>query len=212
MSESINKKIIYFVRHGQTEGNISDTIQDLTDTLSPEGEIQAEKIAARAVNLDFETILSSDAVRAKQTAEIIAKRTGHTVSHHEVFREVIRPSSFVGTPRLSDEFQEFEKEWRGHFDGEWRHSDEETIVEFFKRIVASIALLEERKEQKILVVTHGYFLRALMIYILNGKKFIPETYYSMLIATRGENTGLTICFEQEGKWILLTWNDHAHLG
>lgn len=212
MPETINKKIIYFVRHGQTEGNILDTIQDLTDPLSPMGEIQAEKIAARVANLDFEIIVSSDALRAQQTAAIIAKRTGHTVSHHEVFREVIRPSSFVGKPRLTDEFQQFDTEWRSHFDGEWRFEDEETIIEFIGRITSAIALLEERKEQKILVVTHGYFLRAMTIYILQGKKIVPETYYSMLQAIVSENTGITIYQEKEGHWRLLTWNDYAHLG
>lgn len=212
MPETINKKIIYFVRHGQTEGNTLDTIQDLTDPLSPMGEIQAEKIAARVANLDFEIIVSSDALRAQQTAAIIAKRTGHTVSHHEVFREVIRPSSFVGKPRLTDEFQQFDTEWRSHFDGEWRFEDEETIIEFIGRITSAIALLEERKEQKILVVTHGYFLRAMTIYILQGKKIVPETYYSMLQAIVSENTGITIYQEKEGHWRLLTWNDYAHLG
>lgn len=213
MSETIIEKTIYFVRHGQTNGNILDTIQDLTDTLSPAGEIQAEKIAARVANLEFEALLSSDAERAKQTAAIIAKRTGHTVSHHDVFREIKRPSSFVDKPRLADDFQNFDAEWRTHFDGSWRFEDEETIAEFFERIISAVALLEERAEGNILVVSHGYFLRGIAAYMLSGKKIIPETYFSIHNALIGENTGITICrLGKNGLWRILSWNDHAHLG
>ena len=213
MSETIIEKTIYFVRHGQTNGNILDTIQDLTDTLSPAGEIQAEKIAARAQNLEFEALLSSDAVRAKQTAAIIAKRTGHTVSHHDVFREIKRPSSFVGKLRLTDEFQNFDAEWRSHFDGSWRLEDEETQAEFLARAVAAVSLIEARPEKSMLVVSHGYFLRSIAAYILSGKKILPDTYPAIHAALIGENTGVTICrLSSSGHWRILSWNDHAHLG
>lgn len=213
MSESITEKTIYFVRHGQTEGNILDTVQDLTDPLSAWGEIQAEKLAERLKNLDFDTILASDALRAQQTAAIIAKRTGHSVSHHEVFREIKRPSLYVGKPILTEEFQQFNIKWRSHFDGSWRFEDEETLSEFLERIARAATLLEERPESNVLVVSHGYFLRGFAAYILNEKKVIPETYFSIHGALIGENTGITICrLNKSGHWRILSWNDHAHLG
>jgi len=213
MSETITEKTIYFVRHGQTNGNVLGMVQDLTDALSSAGEIQAEKMAARAQNLEFETILSSDAMRAVQTAAIIAKRTGHTVSHHAVFREIMRPSSFMGKLILTSEFQQFDEAWRSHFDGNWRFEDEETQSELLGRVAAAIELLEARPEKNILVVSHGYFLRSIAAYILSGKKILPETYHAIHSALIGENTGITICrVSKSGSWRILSWNDHAHLG
>ena len=205
-------KIVYFVRHGQTEGNVTDIIQGLDDPLSATGELQAENLALRAQNLDFEVLISSDAFRAQQTAGIISKRTQHSIELSDLFREIKRPSAFIGKLRLTEEFQSFDERWRTEFGGEWRYGDEETVLEFTNRVAAAVAYLETRPESKILVVAHGYFLRALAVYLLGGKNFFPETYLTAHSALRGENTGLTVCRKEKDTWHILTWNDHAHLG
>lgn len=206
------EKIVYFVRHGQTEANVADTIQDLTDVLSPHGEIQAEKIAERAQNLEFEALIASDAVRAQQTASIIAKRTQHSIISSELFREIQRPSSFVNKSRLSDEFQAFVEMWWSRSSEQWRHSDEETAQEFIARAAAAFSFIEARSEKSMLVVTHGYFLRALVIHVLcNGEPDGP-LFQKLHGSFMGENTGITVCLKKGGRWHLLTWNDHAHLG
>lgn len=70
-----NKTIIYVVRHGQAEFNekgiIGGTLEP--NLLTAKGENQAEKLANKLKNIQFDKIYSSDLRRAKQTAEIIAK-------------------------------------------------------------------------------------------------------------------------------------------
>jgi probable phosphoglycerate mutase len=205
-------KVVYFVRHGQTLSNITDTVQGLDDPLSPHGELQAEKIAERAQSLDFETIIASDALRAQQTAQVVAERTKHTLVTSDLFREIRRPSSFFGTPRLADAFQEFAEEWWERAQDNWRHSDEETAAEFISRSKLVLDFIDARPEKSLLVVTHGYFLTSVAARVMLGGELSAEQFRLIQPAMWSENTGITICLRADGKWRLLTWNDHAHLG
>ena len=53
MHESVTDKLVYVVRHGQTEGNILDAVQGSDDMLSAEGRLQADRISERAKGIDF---------------------------------------------------------------------------------------------------------------------------------------------------------------
>lgn len=70
---------VYFIRHGTSEWNLLGRWQGQTDTrLAPEGELQAQRAAAslREQGLAFDAIASSDLLRAKRTAEILAAGCG----------------------------------------------------------------------------------------------------------------------------------------
>jgi len=94
MQES--KKTIYFVRHGQTVGNVAEISQGPDDQLNKKGLMQAKFIAKRASELNFSQIISSDYARAKSTAQTISERTGKPLELSELFREFRRPSEFWG--------------------------------------------------------------------------------------------------------------------
>ena len=66
---------VYFVRHGQTHGNTSEVHQDHSDKLNERGQKQAETVAKRFESIKIDSILSSDFIRAKVTAEEISKVT-----------------------------------------------------------------------------------------------------------------------------------------
>ena len=65
---------LYLVRHGKTEYNIVKRYTGSTDVgLSDEGMLQAEKTAELLKDIHFDLIVSSPLLRAKITAETIAK-------------------------------------------------------------------------------------------------------------------------------------------
>ena len=77
-------KTIYFVRHGESEGNVGHIRQTADTPLTDEGRRQAVTIADRAARLDFECIVSSTMERARQTAYPILERTAKPIEYSEL--------------------------------------------------------------------------------------------------------------------------------
>lgn len=64
---------IYLVRHGESEWNVRGLIQGQSDSaLTQKGEAQALKLAKELKAIKFDAVFSSDLMRAKNTADIIA--------------------------------------------------------------------------------------------------------------------------------------------
>jgi len=70
--------MIWWVRHGQSTWNALDRLQghELGPPLTDLGRAQAETAAEALARRPVDQVLSSPAVRARQTAEIIAARLG----------------------------------------------------------------------------------------------------------------------------------------
>ena len=77
---------LYIIRHGESQGNIGLDVED--PHLTELGQKQAELLALRLRNIDFDVILSSPLTRAVQTATPLAslRQKDITVMHelHEV--------------------------------------------------------------------------------------------------------------------------------
>lgn len=79
---------IYIVRHGQSEYNAQKRMAGHADTpLTNHGEIQAQQLAQELVHIHFDAVFSSDLIRAKRTAEIIALEKKLAVKTTEWLRE-----------------------------------------------------------------------------------------------------------------------------
>ena len=77
-----------FVRHGQTDHNAARLIQGRNDPpLNQTGLAQANQLARQLVDQPFELIVSSPLRRARQTAEVIAEKTGRPVQFDERLME-----------------------------------------------------------------------------------------------------------------------------
>ncbi len=64
---------LYLARHGETIWNRQHRIQGHQDSpLTPAGELQAKKLAQQFRKVNFSAIFTSDLLRAKRTAQIIA--------------------------------------------------------------------------------------------------------------------------------------------
>lgn len=223
-------KIIYFVRHGESEANINipaqqGVFQGIASPLTEKGREQARFIAKRCAKLRIDIILSSNAVRAHETALEIQRATGRPLEVHEMFVERMSPSSFLGKPRNDPQAKELLARWYQTFyeDGE-RVEDGESFADLKARVCSALRYLSERPEQHILVATHGFFLHMLIAVVLLGDKLSLEEFARIARKVTIGNSGLTQIehlTSEDNKlldekpyegWILRVWNDHAHLG
>jgi probable phosphoglycerate mutase len=211
-------KRFYFVRHGQTIDNINNIYQSASDPLTEKGVEQASLVAARFVSIPADIIIASDYVRARQTAEAIAGATGLPLRESAFFEEIRRPSDIIGREkqelepkRIMDEIIENEP------NADWHHLDEENLFEALARARKAIEYLCGLPEEKIIVVSHGMFIKMMLAAMAvkddaDAVKYYRMMRYFMII----DNTGITIAeygnFVYDVPFRLRIWNDHAHLG
>lgn len=150
-------KKLYFIRHGQSELNVSGHFAGITDTpLTAHGRAQAKTAGQKAKTLQLDYIVSSPLSRALETAQIIAGEIGY-------------PTEKVHVNKLFIErdFGELEgKPWSPdlNLDG---ISDIETHDTILERAALALQFLQELDGvHNILVVSHGSFGRALRSLIL----------------------------------------------
>src|SRR3989344_2090031 len=90
-------KTVYCVRHGESESNAGGIILGAEKTaLTPRGSVQAEAVATRCAKLAVDSIVASPALRAKQTAGIIASRIGVSIEYSPLFLEWDRGTYRIG--------------------------------------------------------------------------------------------------------------------
>lgn len=209
-------KRFYFVRHGESEGNVGKIIQGAATPLTEKGKNQAKLIAKRVADLEIDHIVSSTMVRAKHTAEEIAATLKKDIEFSDLFVERLRPSESYGMDSESDAYKKIDhsiiKNW--HQSG-WRHSDEENFEDLRARAESCLSFLKELPHTHVLVVTHGLFLRALLGAVIFADEFSSRHMEQLIITLATANTGITLIdydtkYPNRG-WLLRTFNDYAHL-
>jgi broad specificity phosphatase PhoE len=158
---------IYFVRHGQTYWNVENKVCGRTDIdLTPVGYRQAEK-AGRLIHekiksgeIRIDEILTSPLMRAKHTAEAIAKITGIPL---EIEPRLIEQSfgRYEGTERDGEEFQLSKQNFADSYSGG------ESMLRLGQRIFNLLDELKEREEasgKTYLLVAHNGIARMVQAY------------------------------------------------
>jgi len=144
-------KRLYFVRHGESELNHQQIYSGHIDTpLTERGREQA-RLAGQETSLTFDLILSSPLVRALETAQIIATATGYPTA------QILTNPLFIerGLGQLEGQPNDETDDDSADFAGM------EPIETLLLRARASLVLLRELKADKVLLVSHGAFGRAL---------------------------------------------------
>lgn len=204
-------KRVYFVRHGESVSNVSDIVQGLHDALTPEGERQARIVAERVKNLKIDALIASDAVRAQSTAQAISDETGWLIDTSPLFREIKNPTSFVGMQRTNEAYLNFQKAQREHSsDPAYRFEDEENYADRKERAEKALAYVMEHEGEDLMVVTHGHFLRFMLMMMVMEGKANAEIWESFAKGFAITNTAITVAVHNGERWRILTWNDHAH--
>jgi broad specificity phosphatase PhoE len=211
-------KKLYLVRHGESEGNAGLFKQDSTSPLSKNGEKQIESVTERFKNILIDKIIASPQVRAKQTAEAIYKILNKSIEFSDLLIERKIPSLLIGKLRNDPVCEETDEQIYSHFhDIEWKHSDEENFSDLKKRAIKLFKYIDTLKEENILLVTHGVFMKMVVAYALLGEDLTSQEFWNFFIKLEISNTGITVLKQTQYKkekirWNILTWNDHAHLG
>ena len=196
---------IILIRHGETEWNSQQRMQGHSNSdLSSVGQAQIQALGQWMKNVPFDLIYSSDSLRAKQTAEAITQFSGHELKidlrlreknlgvfegltseeARERHPEVFRLLKTAGSKYVIDE-------------GESTQQLQDRALE----IVDEIRI--KHPEERVLLVTHGGFIRVVMKHSLGLSLETPTRF---LI----RNTGV-FRLVWEDKWIVSQMGGVSHL-
>ncbi|MFQ5452554.1 MAG: histidine phosphatase family protein [Candidatus Paceibacterota bacterium] len=168
---------LYIARHGETDWNVKRIIQGHKGVgLNKQGQKQVTKLAEKLKHVRFDAIFSSDLLRAKQTAEILALERKLAVITSKTLRERTL-GSFDGKKiesykkELRDLLKKYsrlpEKEKFAYKLSNDIESDEELI----SRVITFLRELSIANTGKnLLVVTHGGVLQTLLIQLGYAKR------------------------------------------
>jgi broad specificity phosphatase PhoE len=206
-------KTVYFVRHGSTEGNEKGAYQHRHTPLSELGRRQAAFVAHRFERIPVDIVIASDMERAAETGRCIAERNTLPLVVDPLFHEMLRPAILRGKGRETPEALEMRRFLAEHWTHAGvKHSDEEHFFDLKTRALKALDHLVERPERTLLVVTHGTFVCMLLCCMMAGEEVSPQWFDHIHHFLVLKNTALSMCEYDQGKWQLVIWNDHAHLG
>ena len=212
----MSKKLIYFVRHGETILNAQNIRQGSGGSLSEKGRAQAEATAKRFPKGKGrpQVIFSSPYERTRETADIIAHELHMKVKYSELLTERRNPSEIVGHSGGEKEVKEIVSKIDGGFhEDDLRYSDEENFVDLKKRAKKLLRFIKWKGEKRILMVTHGIFLKMVAAYMIHGENLTASEYNKLSYFNPINNAGITICeyiphWFKKDEWKILVWNDN----
>ena len=150
---------LYLVRHGETEWNITHTIMGHTDSsLTQTGINQAKDTAQKLKKINFAAVFSSDLLRARRTAEIIAAEKKLAVETTEALRERTF-GRYEG--QVYEKYQKMSDEDRFTFRTTPEVESDQELMDRVIRFLRQTAVAYQGKN--VLLVTHGGVLRVLLI-------------------------------------------------
>lgn len=212
------QKTIYFFRHAQSDENINQNknIHVRDQYLTEAGKLQATQLAERVKSLQMPVLISSTLTRSKETVKIISSIADVTVCYSDLFIEKQKPSSIIGQVRQESAILAIEQQWTNSlFEPNIQIEDGDSYNSILARAEQAIEFLKSSSEQVLGVVTHQFFLNALIIKAILGDSLTPEIYKRLQEQYWLENTGIVILHYNPDYpytgWKLITYNDTAHL-
>ncbi len=184
----------YLARHGQAFSNVerwfSSWPEKRISRLTPKGINQAKSNAKYFKNVGLDLIISSDLLRTKQTAKIIAKKTNTRIIFEKGFREIdFGDLNGDSIAKYNAQFKNQEE----RFDSPPPGTDENfTIAQ--KRLLEALLKIDKRyKNKNILIVSHASPMWLLESAVqgrfgknaLDKKNFIPTGGYKKLRTNGG---------------------------
>ncbi|AXI01354.1 histidine phosphatase family protein [Sporosarcina sp. PTS2304] len=185
--------MIGFIRHGVTAWNKEGRAQGSSDIpLDVDGIVTAKQLACRLANEKWDVIFTSPMVRAKQTATILAKKLRLEVKEDDRLRE--RSGGLIEGTTEAERLEKWGPTWREQdLKFETGESVKARGLDFVMECVQCNA------DQKILVVSHGSFLKRIIAALLED-----QTYEVKI-----DNTSLTVIDVEKKNCLLL--NDTSHI-
>lgn len=153
--------ILYIARHGETDLNIDDRYQGVTDP--PLNQRGLQQAAALAANLPpgIARLVSSPQQRAFQTASAVAEARRLPVETMAHFRE--RDFGVFDGLTPSEAAARYPDLWAQGIVSQWNGAPPggETTREVVRRTAAGLRMLrKEHKDDAVALITHGFVVRA----------------------------------------------------
>lgn len=187
---------IGLIRHGSTLWNKTGRVQGLTDNpLDEEGLEQAARLAENLSGERWDRIYASDLLRARQTAEIIAKRLGIAEITLDSRLQEMNAGLIEGTTE-EERQQKWGKDWKKL---ELGLEPPDIGMERGAACIAEIA--RKHKGEHVLIVSHGILLRNSL------RKLVPELSAEPLLG----NTAITMLKLEDDIWTCELYNSTDHL-
>ena len=181
----------YLVRHGQTDWNIQRRFQGRTNIpMNEAGIVQMKELADRLADkgIEFDAIITSPLDRAKDTAKIIADKTG-----------------FSGEIIIDEDFIERDggllegSVWSPELDMDSPKYKMETVQEMYDRSERALKKYDFPQDAKVLIVSHGSMLTAFRSFLSDYK---IDFYDSEACIIQGK----ALCIEKEpGKQMIIQY-------
>jgi probable phosphoglycerate mutase len=197
---------ICFIRHGETDWNVTKRIQGQTDIpLNETGLRQALAMAFNAAHYNFSAIYSSDLSRAIETAKMVAERRGLEVKIQPQLRER-NYGIFQGI--TADEGARRYPEAYAHYkarDLDYDFVSGESLNNLAVRVSAAIAgLTSHHSGQTIAAISHAGVLDIVYRKATGRLMHTPRDFVIPNCALNWFR------FDGQG-WHLEAWDDHHHL-
>ncbi|MEK8030716.1 histidine phosphatase family protein [Ideonella sp. DXS29W] len=197
---------IIAVRHGETAWNVDTRLQGQIDiALNANGQEQARRLSEAMADEGLDAIVSSDLLRARDTAKAVADRTGLPLATDTGLRErhfgVFQGHTYA---EVEQRWPEESARWRRR-EPDFGAEGGETLQGFYDRCVATAErLARAHPGRTLLLVTHGGVLDCLYRAASRIPLNAPRTWD---LANTGVNR---LLYTGEG-FTLVGWADVQHL-
>ncbi len=195
---------LVFIRHGETSKNVKGILHDYNDseTLNETGRKQIELTTDRIRVMSPTKIYSSTEPRAIKSAEIISQKLNiKRVKINDMHER--NWGKFTGKPwsEIKTVLDPMSINERYNY----VPPGGESWMQFEKRLIKTVdKVLDQNKDQTVVIVTHGGAIRALMPYLLNMPKEESFKYDP-------DNASITLFEYSNGTFVNVLVNDSSHL-
>ncbi len=199
-------KLLYVVRHGETNFNKQSIIQGsgVDTSLNETGQIQARAFFEKYKHVPFDLLITSTLKRTQQTMRPFIKM-GLPWEQNPYINEMnwgIHEGK-KSTPAMAQMYQNMLIQWKsGNFHAKLKEG--ESAIELAFRIQLFIDELREKPQEKILICSHGRAMRCLMCLLKGEPLHAMENY-------QHSNTGLYIVRFDKNEFHFELENDTSHL-
>lgn len=183
---------IYFVRHGQTDGNVAKRHQHPNTPINEVGILQARAMAAEVQKLAPTHLISSTHIRTLLTAREISTACNLIPDTHPLFVEFCRPDFLTGERIVHKTTFQYILRWFWGLPDASMH-DGESHKDFVQRIGEARQYLETLPaDARVVVVSHSVFINFFLEHMCNPRPmgFVRATLRFLKIITL-PNTSIT---------------------
>ncbi len=184
---------IYFIRHGETNGNVAKRNQPDTTRLTERGTEQARAVGQVVAALKPTHLISSTQVRAVETTRLIEETVSLIPETNGLFQELMRPDHINGHYHRSFKTIGYLVRWYfGRAGGDGEHGEGESYQTFRRRIKeAKQYLATFPPESRIVVVSHSVFITLFLAHMCHEDKLSLFAAAKFLVKIfRLKNTGV----------------------